>query len=115
MIYVDCYECAYWIKEEDTPEYGSCRRNAPKPVVQTTGPLVKPELFATVWPYTRDRDGCFVGKKAAPKEEPRQVIPDQNDTPSQAMTRPESAFNKAINQAMEKKKTSFNDQVEDSK
>lgn len=60
-----CSECIYWLPEENARPFGQCRRLAPSPEVSgKVGAFVGPYNWRTIWPYTRDVDGCGDGREA---------------------------------------------------
>jgi hypothetical protein len=94
MAYVLCPGCEYFIPKDNFPNYGECRKNAPRPAMKTTDNLIVPETHATIWPYVRDVDGCFEGKIKRIKKEIKTL--DQNITPSRAMSSPQNPFDKTV-------------------
>lgn len=77
---IQCVDCIYWLEEEKSPHFGQCRLKAPLPEVSgKVGAFVGPYNWRTIWPYTRDADGCGEGKpgtRMRPKEQMKdQVVP----------------------------------------
>lgn len=99
-----CEQCQFWVAQKDNPDYGECRRNAPSPKIKSTDGRIYPETNAAFWPYTRSVDGCSQGKPAGSVPTESKIITiDPNDTPSKAMSGPNSAFNKAVQKAKKEK------------
>ena len=66
MAFIQCMDCGYWIREPNSM-MGQCRRKSPSPTVEKGGgggpsSFVAPFNYRTIWPFTREIDGCGDGK-----------------------------------------------------
>jgi hypothetical protein len=51
-----CERCKFWEEDGDIPNFGSCRRYAPKAVV--SHPIDGPDSMDTIWPRTKNNEWC---------------------------------------------------------
>jgi hypothetical protein len=93
MALVFCSECEYWLQNDDIPEYGQCRRNAPSPV--QSAPITQWHQRA-VWLLVRVQDCCGQGVKGTPRKTSEITLKQETILD----TRPKiSAFDDAVNKA----------------
>lgn len=61
---IPCEECRFWVRTEDDPVFGECRRYAPPPYFVPPNRLYPLRLVA--WPLTEATDGCGQGESHPP-------------------------------------------------
>jgi hypothetical protein len=78
-----CEQCTFWEIEENNPEWGVCKRNAPSPSVRPDGGgNIGAFSDRSIWPYVRNQDGCGQGVyriQKVPKSEDQTIPPSPQD------------------------------------
>jgi hypothetical protein len=90
---ISCEKCEYWYVQENNPDFGVCKRNAPSPKVRPDGGgMIGAFSDRSVWPYVRRADGCGQGVY---KIEPKPIAEEQTIPPN-----PQDMFRNKIADAM---------------